>query len=64
MIITLIEVNGKRFYRERDFDEAKVYPPSLIREQLYWTIILYRNNREIKAIDATGQVTVEMDLEK
>jgi len=55
-MVKYIEVNGRVFVYEKDFDDVKVYPPEEVEP--YWEIILLKDKKEVGGIKATGNVAV------
>jgi len=55
-MVTFIEINGRCYIREVDFERADVICPSA--ERPYWQINLYLENNVVERIVATGQVLI------
>ena len=50
----VVKINGKAYYKGKDFEEAKVWPPS--NEEPYWLIKFLIDDKVVKKIKATGQI--------
>ena len=50
----IIKINGKTYYKGKDFEKAEVYTPS--EEEPYWLIKFLIDDKVVKKIKATGQI--------
>ena len=58
-MITVIEINGRKFLLGKDFLDVKIKFPT--QEEPYWRFELYFGKHKDKTLYATGQVTVKKE---